>query len=76
MTASPRPTVSGGRSAGRTIGRILWITFKVLIIPGLCVLALIVGLAAGYAVLGGRPVSEVFEIDTWKHMYDLVFADG
>lgn len=76
MTASPRPTVSGGRSAGRMIGRILWITFKVLIIPILCVLALILGAAVGYAVLGGKPVSEVFQVDTWKHMYDLVFAEG
>nr|AYQ75712.1 DNA-directed RNA polymerase subunit beta [Cohnella candidum] len=58
------------------IGRILWITFKMLIIPILCVLALILGAAVGYAVLGGKPVSEVFQVDTWKHMYDLVFAEG
>jgi len=74
MTASPRPTPRG-RSAARTIGRIVWTTFKIFIIPVLCVIALILGMAVGYHILGGRPVSEVFELDTWKHMYDLVFAD-
>lgn len=74
MTATPRPARPVRRSAGRTIGRIVWTTVKLLIIPVLCVMALILGLAVGYAVLGGKPVSEVFEVNTWKHMYDLVFA--
>jgi hypothetical protein len=76
MTASPRPAGPAKRSAGRVIGRILWMTVKLLIIPVLCVMALILGLAVGYTVLGDKPVSEVFDIHTWKHMYDLVFADG
>jgi hypothetical protein len=76
MTASPRPARSASRSAGRTFGRILWTAFKILIVPILCVLALILGLAAGYSVLGGRPVAEAFEMQTWKHLYDLVFAGG
>jgi hypothetical protein len=76
MTASPRPTGPAGRSAGRTIGRIVWMTVKLLTIPVLCVIALIFGLAVGYTVLGGKPLSEVFDINTWKHMYDLVFAEG
>lgn len=76
MTASPRPTRPASRSFGRTYGRILWTTFKILIVPLLCVAALVLGLAVGYAVLGGRPVSEAFDAGTWRHMYDLVFADG
>lgn len=76
MTASPRPTRPASRSYGRTFGRIVWTTFKILIVPILCVMALVLGLAVGYTVLGGRPASEVFEIDTWKHMYDLVFSDS
>jgi len=74
MAASPRPTPRK-RSVARTIGRIVWTTVKVFIIPVLCVMALILGMAVGYHLLGSRPVSEVFELDTWKHMYDLVFAD-
>jgi hypothetical protein len=51
-------------------------TVKLLIIPVLCLIALIFGLAVGYAVLGHQPLAEVFDSSTWKHMYDLVFADG
>ncbi|WP_258171043.1 DNA-directed RNA polymerase subunit beta [Paenibacillus sp. R14(2021)] len=45
------------------------------IVPVLCVAAVIAGMYIGYAVLGKRPGAEIFDIDTWKHMYDLVFAD-
>ena len=76
MAASPRPTGPARRSAGRVFGRIVWTTVKVLIIPVLCIAALVLGLAVGYAVLGGKPVSEVFDVNTWKHMYDLVFSEG
>ncbi|TJY41919.1 DNA-directed RNA polymerase subunit beta [Cohnella pontilimi] len=76
MTASPRPTNPPENSGGRTAGRILWLTVKLLVVPALCLIALVFGLAVGYAVLGGRPVSEVFELNTWKHIYDLVFAES
>ncbi|MBO9598996.1 MAG: DNA-directed RNA polymerase subunit beta [Cohnella sp.] len=49
---------------------------KLLIIPIVCIAALILGLAIGYVVLGDRPLSEVFDAGTWKHMFDLVFAEG
>lgn len=74
MAASPRPTPPDGPSAGRMIGRMVWMTFKILIIPVLCLLALGLGAVAGYTVLGDRPMSEAFDFSTWKHMYDLVFA--
>ncbi|TFE29092.1 DNA-directed RNA polymerase subunit beta [Cohnella luojiensis] len=51
-------------------------SIKLLIIPVLCIAALIVGLAIGYVVLGDKPLSDVFDSNTWKHMYDLVFAEG
>ncbi|QJD88256.1 DNA-directed RNA polymerase subunit beta [Cohnella herbarum] len=51
-------------------------SIKMLIIPVFCVMALIVGLAVGYTVLGDKPLSDVFDSGTWKHMYDLVFAEG
>lgn len=76
MTASSRPSPSGRRSAARWIGRIVWTIFKLMIIPVLCAAALILGMVVGYAILGGKPVSEVFEWNTWKHMYDLVYSDG
>ncbi|XID91125.1 DNA-directed RNA polymerase subunit beta [Paenibacillaceae bacterium WGS1546] len=76
MTAPSRSNGKSNSSSGRVIARIVWMSIKILIIPVLCVAALIVGLAIGFSVLGDRPVSEVFDIHTWKHMYDLVFAEG
>lgn len=48
---------------------------KVLLIPLLLFASLTVGLAIGYSVLGKQPVSEVFSIQTYKHMYDLIFTN-
>src|SRR5262249_11518169 len=53
---------------------LLW-TLRAFVVPVLCVAAIIGGMYAGYAILGKRPGIEVFDIETWKHMYDLVFAD-
>lgn len=76
MTATQRPAGKSRRSAGRIILSAIWLTIKLLLIPAACIAALIAGLAIGYVVLGDKPLSDVFEINTWKHMYDLVFADG
>lgn len=37
--------------------------------------ALIVGLWIGYSGIGGQPTLDIFRISTWKHLFDLVFAD-
>lgn len=50
-------------------------TIRILIIPVICILALIAGLYAGYTVLGKQSGDDVLKWDTWKHLYDLVFAD-
>ncbi|MFC0212931.1 DNA-directed RNA polymerase subunit beta [Paenibacillus chartarius] len=42
--------------------------------PVACLVALLVGLTAGYVVLGGGSASDVFEFQTWQHLFDLVFA--
>lgn len=47
---------------------------KLMLIPFLLLLSLIIGLAIGYSVIGKQPVSEVFSLQTYKHMYDLIFA--
>ncbi|MBB6732305.1 DNA-directed RNA polymerase subunit beta [Cohnella sp. CBP 2801] len=52
----------------------MWTSIKVLIIPVLCIVAVFVGMAIGYVVLGKRELADVFDLNTWKHMYDLVFA--
>lgn len=54
--------------------RIILSILHFLLIPALCVVALFVGLTIGYATIGGGEASAVFHIDTWKHLYNLVFA--
>lgn len=46
-----------------------------LLVPILCLVALMIGLYIGYAKIGGGDGSDVWNINTWKHIYDLVFAD-
>lgn len=53
----------------------LWLLRKS-IVPLLCLIAIIGGLYIGFTVVGKQPGSEVFEWSTWRHMYDLVFADS
>lgn len=76
MAAPSRPNEQGNRSSGRIFAQVIWTSMKILTIPVLCIMALIVGLAIGYTVLGDKPLSDVFDSSTWKHMYDLVFAEG
>lgn len=53
---------------------LLWMLVKS-IVPILFVIILLVGLYIGFVVIGNKPSSEVFQWSTWKHMYDLVFAE-
>jgi hypothetical protein len=55
--------------------RIILSILRFLLVPGLCIIALVVGLTIGYATLGGGEASAVFELKTWKHLYNLVFAE-
>jgi hypothetical protein len=43
--------------------------------PASCLIVLLVGLTVGYVVMGHQPAGEVFQIQTWKHLFDLVFAN-
>lgn len=54
--------------------RVTFLIGKWLSIPVLCVVALSVGLVLGYVYLGKRPMDDVYEVDTWRHLYDLVFS--
>ncbi|WP_240666789.1 DNA-directed RNA polymerase subunit beta [Longirhabdus pacifica] len=48
---------------------------KVFIVALSCFIALFGGLYIGYAVIGHGEAADVFDFSTWKHVYDLVFAD-
>lgn len=46
-----------------------------LMVPFLCLAALFVGLIIGYVYLGEQEAADVFKLQTWKHLVDLVLAD-
>lgn len=56
--------------------KIIWGIVKFTFVPVLCLLALFVGLVTGYVYLGKQPLYEVWSMQTWQHIYDLVFATG
>jgi hypothetical protein len=51
------------------------IVAKVMLVPILLFFSLVIGLMIGYGVVGDKPVSEVFDLGTYKHMWDLMFAE-
>ncbi|MFD2368413.1 DNA-directed RNA polymerase subunit beta [Brevibacillus sp. GCM10020057] len=50
------------------------IMIKIVMVPFLLFISLVVGLMIGYGVVGHKPTSEVFDLGTYKHMWDLLFA--
>jgi len=54
--------------------RIPLILLRTLLVPFLCVTALIVGVVFGYVYMGGRDSSDVWNMETWRHLFELVFA--
>ncbi|GAA0367463.1 DNA-directed RNA polymerase subunit beta [Bacillus horti] len=38
------------------------------------VFSVIFGLVVGYSIIGEGSVGDVFNIGTWKHLYDLIFT--
>jgi hypothetical protein len=50
------------------------ITVKIVMVPFLLFFSLVIGLMIGYGVIGHKPTSEVFDLGTYKHMWDLLFA--
>lgn len=55
--------------------RILLKTIRILIVPALCIGALITGMYIGYSIVGEQDSSDVWKIETWRHVYDLVFGN-
>lgn len=52
-----------------------WIfLLRVILIVLFLFLALFGGAAFGYVVIGDQSVGEVWDLDTWRHVLDLVFA--
>jgi hypothetical protein len=54
--------------------RIILFTLRLLLVPFLCLCALYAGLVIGYVRIGHQPYSDIFDIATWKHLYELVYS--
>lgn len=56
--------------------RVMFWVLRKSIVPIIMLIMLLIGLYVGYVVLGKGPKGEVFDWATWRHLYDLVFADS
>jgi hypothetical protein len=56
--------------------RILLFTLRLLLVPFLCLCALYAGLVIGYVRIGGQHYSDIFDMATWNHLYDLVYSNS
>jgi hypothetical protein len=55
--------------------RVMLRVSRILLVPALCVLAVIAGLIVGFVYVGGQSAAEAMEWSTWQHIFDLVFAE-
>ncbi|MNG39146.1 DNA-directed RNA polymerase subunit beta [compost metagenome] len=44
------------------------------VVPILLLCSIVAGLYVGYSVFGEQSGGEVFQLETWKHMLDLMFS--
>lgn len=63
---SPKPTSNKNKKAKPKKSLLLY--------SAIALVLFIIGSMIGYGFLGGRNALEVFNIDTWLHMYNLIFG--
>jgi len=66
---------SNKKQRPKGVSMLLWLLRKS-IVPLIMIIMLVAGLYIGYAVVGKQPEDEVFSWATWRHLYDLVFAES
>lgn len=55
--------------------RLIPIWLRIVLVLLAIVLAVVIGCLVGYSVIGEGKPSEVFQKDTWSHIFDLVRKD-
>ncbi|BFH10814.1 DNA-directed RNA polymerase subunit beta [Paenibacillus melissococcoides] len=65
-----QPNGTAKRKSGSSVK---WLV-RLVIVPLICLLTLIAGLITGYVVVGKGTVAEALNFDTWRHLFQLVFA--
>lgn len=73
--AKPKPPASSAKKRMPTWLRLTLRVLRTIAIPLLCLLALVIGVLVGYGYVGGRDYGDVWSLDTWKHLFELVFAE-
>jgi len=69
------PSQSSGKKPRRRRKRSVWLKlFQFTIVPILLLCSIVAGLYVGYSVLGKQAGGEAFQMETWKHLYDLMFS--
>jgi len=73
-----KPPAKGGKAKRNrpTWERVAIGIVKYASIPVIICAAIIVGLYIGYVKLGDQPSADIFRIETWKHIFDLIFANS
>jgi len=79
-TAEGKPQGGGSGKPRRrrlhpALRALLW-TLRLTIVPLLFIAALLAGLYVGYTKIGGGSPEDVWNWETWKHMFDLIFAES
>ncbi|MBG9794217.1 hypothetical protein ABD76_17605 [Paenibacillus dendritiformis] len=64
---------SKGTAKKKAGSSVKWLV-RLVIVPLICLLTLIAGLITGYVVVGKGTVAEALNFDTWRHLFQLVFA--
>lgn len=48
----------------------IWL--RIIVVLVLCALALVIGAIVGYGIIGSGKPSDVFDMGTWQHIFDIV----
>lgn len=56
--------------------RMLFWIFRKSIAPLIMIAMLLAGLYIGYVIMGDQPKEEAFQFSTYKHLWDLIFAES
>ncbi|MBA4495980.1 DNA-directed RNA polymerase subunit beta [Paenactinomyces guangxiensis] len=65
------PDISEGSGTGKNV--VKW-AVKILWLPVLLFVVLIVSLIIGHTFIGDQPAGDVFDIEMWEHIYNLIYG--
>ncbi|CCQ95763.1 hypothetical protein CULT_30126 [[Clostridium] ultunense Esp] len=59
---------------GKNKGDTLPLSAKITIIVLMLFASMLIGMMIGYGILGKSPVGDIFSIETWTHLFALIFG--